>query len=274
MGQTTDFPSSVLLVGAGKMGGSLLRSWIEKCLPGDRIAVIDPHPSEPVVTLCASAGACLNPAVLPFKPSVLVLAVKPQMLEASAPQVDALIGPDTVVVSILAGKTITDLRQYLPKAHAVVRTMPNLPASIGMGAIGAAANGDTSPGQRRAVDALLGTSGIVEWLPSEDLIDAVTAISGSGPAYVFYMTECLAEVGMALGLPAALAARLAQATVTGSAALMEASGPPPATLRENVTSPGGTTAAALRVLMSEDGLRPLLQRTAEAAVKRAGELAG
>lgn len=274
MSQIAEFPESLVLVGAGKMGGSLLEGWLQQGFPGNKIAVIDPHPAQAIQDLCARAGIALNPASLPFRPATLVLAIKPQMLEASAAAIDALIGPDTVVVSILAGKTIANLRHYLTKARAVVRTMPNLPAAIGQGATGAIANGETSPSQRRAVDALLKTSGVVEWLTTETQIDAVTAISGSGPAYVFYMAECLTEAGVALGLPVELAARLASATVSGSASLMAESALSPSTLRENVTSPGGTTAAALQVLMAEDGLKKLMERATAAANKRAAELAG
>jgi pyrroline-5-carboxylate reductase len=153
--------------------------------------------------------------------------------------------------------------------------MPNLPASIGRGATGAAASPEVSEGQRLMADALLSSNGIVEWLGSEDLIDAVTALSGSGPAYVFHLVECLAEAGTAAGLPPDLAQRLARATVTGAGELLFQSDLPPATLRQNVTSPGGTTAAALEVLMREEqGLKALMQEAVAAAKRRAGELSG
>lgn len=275
MSQLSNFPSSLMLVGAGKMGGSMLEGWLAIGFPGKQIIVIDPHIPAGMAELCSKAGVYVNPESRPFTPEVLVLAIKPQMLESVAPSVDPFIGQNTVLVSILAGKTIDNLRQRLPNARAVVRTIPNLPASIGKGATGAFANGETSVDQHRMVDTLLKTNGIVEWLAAEDLIDAVTAVSGSGPAYVFYLTECLTKAGIAEGLPPELAARLARATIIGSAALMESNGgTSPATLRANVTSPAGTTAAALEKLMASNGLEPLMESAVKAARKRAGELAG
>jgi pyrroline-5-carboxylate reductase len=178
------------------------------------------------------------------------------------------------VLSILAGKTIAGIKGALPGSQAVVRAMPNLAASIGRGATGAYASPGASVRQRAMAGALLAGNGLVEWVGSEDLIDAVTAVSGSGPAYVFHLVECLAQAGIAAGLEAEVARRLAQATVEGAGELMRTSGLDPAILRRNVTSPGGTTAAALEVLMAEDGLGPLMCRAVEAAKRRAGELAG
>lgn len=274
MSQISDFPASLVLVGAGKMGGSMLEGWLTIGFPGERIAVFDPNPSTHIVEVCNKASVILNPDQLPFEPAALVLAIKPQALESVAPAVNLLLGTNTVLVSILAGKTIANLREYMPRARAVVRTIPNLPASIGKGATGAFADMHTSSEQRSTINALLQSNGLVEWLASEDLIDAVTAVSGSGPAYIFYLTECLAEAGEAAGLPPDLAARLAKATVTGSAELVASSDLPPSTLRENVTSPAGTTAAALHKLMADDGLAPLMKKAVNAARKRAQELAG
>ena len=204
-----------------------------------------------------------------------MLAIKPQMLHEAAPSLNPYLGPPTLIISILAGKTSGDLGPRLPAAGAVVRAMPNLPASIGRGATGAAVNERVSQEQRLMADALLASHGIVEWLPSEDLIDAVTAVSGSGPAYVFHLVECLAEAGTAAGLPLDLAQRLARATVTGAGELLFLTDLPPATLRQNVTSPGGTTAAALEVLMRDpDGMRALMREAVAAAKQRAEELAG
>jgi pyrroline-5-carboxylate reductase len=153
--------------------------------------------------------------------------------------------------------------------------MPNLPASIGRGATGAAASAEVEEGQRLVADLLLRSVGVVEWLPSEDLVDAVTAVSGSGPAYVFHLAECLAAAGIAAGLPDDLARRLARATVTGAGELLFQSDLPPERLRENVTSPGGTTAAALEVLMAAPGgLEDLMRKAVAAAHRRARELAG
>ncbi len=267
-------PSSLILVGAGKMGGSMLEGWLKVGMNPAGVAVIDPHPSDEMTRFCTRQGIALNPANPPA-PDVLVLAVKPQMLDEAAAPLDALLGPGTLIISILAGKTIGNLRSRLPSAAAVVRAMPNLPASIGRGATGAAASPEVSEGQRLMADALLSSNGIVEWLGSEDLIDAVTALSGSGPAYVFHLVECLAEAGTAAGLPPDLAQRLARATVTGAGELLFQSDLPPATLRQNVTSPGGTTAAALEVLMREEqGLKVLMQEAVAAAKRRAGELSG
>jgi pyrroline-5-carboxylate reductase len=267
-------PSSIILVGAGKMGGSMMEGWLAVGMPASGIVVIDPRPSDEMARTCADRGIALNPAD-PASPDVLVLAVKPQMLDEAAIQLNGLLGPRTVIVSILAGKTIGDLRARLPAATAIVRAMPNLPASIGRGATGAASSAGVTEEQRLMADALLRSNGIVEWLASEDLIDAVTALSGSGPAYVFHLAECLAEAGAAAGLPPDLAQRLARATVTGAGELLFQSELPPETLRQNVTSPGGTTAAALEVLMAEPhGLKSLMREAVAAAKRRAEQLSG
>jgi pyrroline-5-carboxylate reductase len=273
--QAPNLPSSLALVGAGKMGGAMLEGWLSVGLPPEALTVVDPQPSEAITALCRARGIALvsEPAGL-APPAVAVLAIKPQMLAAAGPQIADLVGADTLVVSIIAGKTIADLRARLSRARAVVRAMPNLPASIGRGATGAFANGETSAEQRSVAQALLASVGTVEWIDDEALIDAVTALSGSGPAYVFYMVECLARAGAAVGLPSELAERLARATVVGAGALLAESPLPASTLRENVTSPGGTTAAALEVLMAADGLDPLMRDAVAAAKRRAQELAG
>jgi pyrroline-5-carboxylate reductase len=252
----------------------MLEGWLGVGLSPDRITVVDPHPSAELASLCERVRIALNPAS-PKTPEVLVLAVKPQLLDAAAATADALVGAETLVVSVLAGKTVADLRARLPRARAVVRAMPNLPASIGRGATGACANEAVTSRQREIADALLATVGIVEWVDREELIDAVTAVSGSGPAYVFHLVECLAEAGVASGLPVDLAARLARATVSGAGELLERSELAPGRLRENVTSPGGTTAAALEVLMRRPGGMPdLLKEAVAAAKRRAKELSG
>jgi pyrroline-5-carboxylate reductase len=257
------------------MGGAMLEGWLAVGLDPRGITVLDPKPSPEMATLCTQRGIALNPADLIAAPEVVVLATKPQTLDDAAPAVDRLLGPRTLLVSILAGKTIRDLRARLPRAGAIVRAMPNLPASIGRGATGAAASPEVAEDQRRIADLLLRSVGIVEWLPSEDLVDAVTALSGSGPAYVFLLAECLAEAGAAAGLPPELAQRLARATVTGAGELLARSDLPPSRLRENVTSPGGTTAAALQVLMAEPGgLKGLMREAVAAAKRRGAELSG
>jgi pyrroline-5-carboxylate reductase len=268
-------PRSLVLVGAGKMGGAMLEGWLKVGLVPQGVTVLDPRPSDEMTALCSRHGIALNPAEPAREPEALVLATKPQMLDTAAEAVGRLVGPETLVVSILAGKTMGNLRARLPGARAVVRAMPNLPASIGRGATGAAASPEVTPAQRQMADALLRANGIVEWVGSEDLIDAVTAVSGSGPAYVFYLVECLAEAGVAAGLPQDLATRLARQTITGAGELLFQSDLTPATLRQNVTSPGGTTAAALAILMADEGgLRSLMSEAVAAAKQRAEDLSG
>ncbi|MGO4386429.1 pyrroline-5-carboxylate reductase [Microvirga sp. 2YAF29] len=269
-----DLPSSLILVGAGKMGGSMLEGWLKVGLNPKGVTVVDPCPSDAMMRFCSEKGIALNPASV-SPADVLVLAVKPQMLDTAAADLNGYLGPQTLIISILAGKTIGDLKARLPAASAIIRAMPNLPASIGRGATGAATNAEVSDQQRRMAHALLSSNGIVEWVSSEDLIDAVTAVSGSGPAYVFHLVECLAEAGAAAGLPPDLAERLARATITGAGELLFQSDLPPGTLRQNVTSPGGTTAAALEILMADpNGMKALMRDAVAAAKRRAGELSG
>jgi pyrroline-5-carboxylate reductase len=272
----TALPTSLVLVGAGRMGAAMMTGWLGMGLSGASMTVLDPVPQDELVAACKYRGIALNPPAESIEPpEVLVLAIKPQMLDGAAPALAKLVGPRTLVLSILAGKRIADLAARLPGASAIVRAMPNTPAAIRRGISGVAANAAVSPRQRDLAQALLGAVGRVEWLDDENLIDAVTAVSGSGPAYVFYLTECLARAGEAAGLPADLSLRLARATVEGSGELMYRSPElTPSTLRENVTSPGGTTAAALEILMADDGLEPLMRGAIAAALRRAGELSG
>lgn len=267
---------SLLLVGGGKMGGAMLEGWLKRGIPAGQIAVLDPHPSPWLTSLAAARGFALNPAIAPgHAPETLVLAIKPQMLDAAAAALEPLAGPETLAISVLAGKTIADLKARMPRLAHIVRAMPNTPAAVGRGITGmAAAPGTSDAAVARAKDLLTAIGAVVD-VGRESLIDAVTAVSGSGPAYVFYLTECLARAGAALGLPPDVAATLARATVEGAGELMfqdrETS---PEQLRINVTSPGGTTAAALGVLMAPDGLDPLMHRAVAAAHRRAGELSG
>lgn len=251
----------------------MLAGWLAGGLDPARTCVVDPQASPDIVRLCESHGIALNPSDVPAN-DALILAIKPQGLESAAGFLDGLIGPHTLVVSILAGKTIADLQGRLPSARAIVRAMPNLPASIGRGVTGAVANAEVSPDQRKQADALLKAVGVVEWLDDEALIDALTALSGSGPAYVFLLAEVMAEAGVAAGLPADMAARLARATVAGAGALLSTSPSEAGQLRRDVTSPGGTTAAALAVLMREGGVPDLMREAVAAAAARAGELSG
>ncbi|KQO66251.1 pyrroline-5-carboxylate reductase [Methylobacterium sp. Leaf89] len=266
-------PASLTLVGAGKMGGAMLSGWLAGGLDPARTTILDPQVSPELQALCAARGLALNPAAPPVA-EALVLAMKPQGLEAAAPALAPLIGPGTLVVSVLAGKTIANLRDRLPGARAIVRAMPNLPASIGRGATGAVASPEVDDGQRAQAHALLASVGLVEWLDDEGLIDALTAVSGSGPAYVFLLAEAMAEAGIAAGLPADMATRLARETVSGAAALLAADPRDAARLRQDVTSPGGTTAEALAVLMRSGGLPDLMREAVDAARRRAGALAG
>ncbi|VFU07567.1 pyrroline-5-carboxylate reductase [Methylocella tundrae] len=271
MTQKPRFPASLVLAGAGKMGGALLRAWLDRGFDPAGLYVLDPNASEDIAELSAKSGFALNaPAQAP---EVLVLAIKPQALD-EARSLAALAGPQTLVISILAGKTIANLAARLPDAGAIIRAMPNLPASVGRGVTGLAASAGLTEAQRGAAEALIGATGAFEWVDNERLIDAITAISGSGPAYVFYLVECLAEAGAALGLPAEVAARLARATVAGAGELLFQSESSAALLRESVTSRGGTTAAALEVLMADDALAPLILRAVKKARDRAEALSG
>ena len=270
---TARMPASLVLAGAGKMGGAMLAGWLDAGLDPRRTTIVDPVPARPIVDLCTERGIALNPTD-PEPGAVLVLGIKPQGLDTAAPGLDRLIGRDTLLVSILAGKTVADLRVRLPRARAIVRAMPNLPASIGRGATGACASSEVTPEQRAAAEALFAANGAVAWLADEAQIDAVTAVSGSGPAYVFLLAETLAEAGIAAGLEPEVARSLARATVAGAGALLDASPAEAAELRRNVTSPGGTTAAALEVLMRPDGLGALMREAVAAARRRAGELSG
>ncbi len=268
--------ASVIVVGAGKMGQALLQGFSAQGGLGS-VTVVEPNPSQSLVDFCKAQGFRLlaAPDATLASPDALLLAVKPQMLDAAAPALAGVAGGDTLVISVLAGKRVCDLAARLPDARAIVRAMPNTPAAIGRGVTGAFANAETRADQKTLADALLSAVGEVEWVEQEALIDAVTAVSGSGPAYVFYLTECLAAAGAAAGLPEDLAMRLARATVSGAGELMRRSADtPPAALRQNVTSPGGTTAAALEALMAADGLAPLLSRAVAAAKRRAAELSG
>lgn len=266
-------PATLTLVGAGKMGGALLRGWLDGGLDAAGTTVVDPQAGPEIAACCRERGVALNPGRQEVA-AMLVLAIKPQMLDEAAPALAPLVGPGTLVVSILAGKTLANLRARLPRAGAFVRAMPNLPASVGRGATGAVASPEASAAQRAQAEALLACAGLVEWLDDEALIDAVTAVSGSGPAYAFLLAESLAEAGVRAGLPQDIAVRLARATVAGAGALLDASDTEAGQLRRDVTSPGGTTAAALDVLMRAGGLTDLLAEAVEAARRRAGELAG
>jgi len=265
--------ASALLVGAGKMGGAMLRGWLDRGLAS--CVVIEPGGSGLPASVAPGIKQIASADQMPadFKPDVIVLAVKPQVMESVAPAFKDLVAAGAVVVSIAAGKTIAGFERHYGAGAAIVRSMPNLPASIGQGVTVACANSRTTAAQRALATALLSACGEVAWVEDEALIDPVTALSGGGPAYVFLLIEAMAAAGEKLGLAPDLAMRLARVTVSGSGALVAASDLPAAELRKAVSSPGGTTLAALGVLMAEDGLQPLFDRALAAATNRARELA-
>lgn len=265
----------LVLVGAGKMGGAMLAGWLERGVDATEMVVIDPQPAAEIAELAASRGIALNPELATVgDAAVVVLAVKPQVMDQVLPGVAGLVRGETVVVSIAAGRTIGSLEGGLGPDAAVVRAMPNLPAAIGRGMTVACANPAVGPTQVALATALLEAVGEVAWVADEALIDPVTALSGGGPAYVFLLAECMAAAGISSGLPEDLAARLARVTVAGAGELLHRSSDDAATLRRNVTSPGGTTAEALRVLMAEGGLPDLMVEAIAAATRRSRELAG
>ncbi|MEO1250334.1 MAG: pyrroline-5-carboxylate reductase [Pseudomonadota bacterium] len=263
----------VLLFGAGNMGGAMLRGWLALGLPPKRVAIVDPAPRENIAAL-ADRGVIFNPAPEGFGPSVLLLAVKPQMFAEVAESIGAYLPGDAVLISVLAGTTMAQIEAVCPSGQPVLRVMPNTPAAIGQGMSVLYANAHVSAEQKSEAESLMAAIGDTAWIEDEALMDAVTAVSGSGPAYVFYLAEALAQAGAKAGLPADLADQLARQTVSGAGALIAATGTDPAELRRNVTSPNGTTAAALAVLMAENGLGPLLVDAVGAAKRRSEELAG
>ncbi|MEA2878779.1 MAG: pyrroline-5-carboxylate reductase [Hyphomicrobiales bacterium] len=270
MSSLQNFSGTLVLVGAGKMGGAMLEGWLALGLDPSKIAILEPKPA-PEISALAARGVRINPASV-GDASVIVIAIKPQDAATVVPTLKPLANATTLVVSIMAGKTLGFLASALPGA--VVRAMSNTPAAIGRGITAAVPNAKVTQDQRALANELLGAVGAVEWVEDESLLDAVTAVSGSGPAYVFLLCESLARAGAAAGLPAGLAARLARATVSGSGELLHRSALDAVTLRQNVTSPGGTTQAALAVLMAGDGLDPLMEKAVAAATKRSKELAG
>ena len=261
----------VLLIGAGKMGMAMAAGWIKAGLAGQSLTLVDPKPHESVVDFAARCGAELR-ADLPEKtPRVVVLAVKPQVMGAVLDQLRSLIGDQTLVLSIAAGISIDTLVRGLGTER-VVRTMPNTPAQIGEGISGAVAAAAVGVADRALAEDLLSAAGEVVWVEREALMDAVTAVSGSGPAYVFHLVEAMAAAGVSQGLSSDQAMKLARQTVIGAAALMEADDSAAAQLRQNVTSPNGRTQGALDVLRPDDGLGALMARAVAAARRRSEEL--
>ena len=264
----------LLLAGAGKMGAAILEGLLARGLDARQVIVQEPAPAAAVASLLAENAIDVVPAVVALTqpPAVVLVAVKPQTIDEVLPGLAKLAGPQTLVLSIAAGRRLATFEKHFPRAG-IVRAMPNTPAAIRRGITVAVANANVTPAQRALADDLMAAVGEVVWVEDEALLDPVTAVSGSGPAYVFLLAECLAEAGRAAGLEPKLAERLARATIVGSAALLEASPLSPAELRRNVTSPGGTTAAALGVLGGEEGLQKLMIAAVAAATKRGRELA-
>jgi pyrroline-5-carboxylate reductase len=267
------FTGTLVLVGAGKMGSAMLDGWLARGLKPKQVAVIEPQPSKALKAL-ARHGLKLNPKGKTAAATAVVIAVKPQTAPEAVPPLAGYTGKTTLVLSIMAGRTISFLEKSLPPGTAIVRAMPNTPAAIGRGISVAVANANVSARQRKHATNLLAAIGKVEWVSDEALMDAVTALSGSGPAYLFLLAEAMTKAGIAAGLPAELAGNLARETVTGSGELLYRSNLDAAALRQNVTSPGGTTAAALAVLMGPGGFDDILTQAVAAATRRSRALAG
>ncbi len=268
------FDDPLVLVGAGKMGGALLNGWLDQGLDPAGVFLRDPTPPAEIAQLVAEKGLRLN---LPFEEMgaaarIVVLAVKPQIMDAVLPDLRPLVRPGTLFLSIAAGVDLERLDQLLGGGAAIIRAMPNTPSSIGKGITAVIGNGLVSDDDKAICDSLLGTVGDVVWLGTESQMDAVTALSGSGPAYVFALAETMTAAGEALGLEPDLAAQLARMTVAGAGAMLETLPEDASTLRQNVTSPGGTTAAALDVLLGPEGLAQLMRSGMTAARDRSREL--
>ncbi len=266
----------IVLVGAGRMGGAMLKAWLRSGLDPEQVFVVDPGAPAETVSMRDEHGfsIAVGPEAVTTVPGVIVIAVKPQQMDDVLPSLVHLMGGQTVAMSIAAGRTIESIARHLGSNRPIVRAMPNTPAAIGRGISVAYANAEVSPDQARVCSELLSAVGEVAWIEDESLMDAATGVSGSGPAYVFLLAECLADAGVEAGLSRDLAEQLARATVQGAGALLESSDEPAAKLCENVTSPGGTTEAALAELMAEPGLRDLMKRAVAAAVRRSKELSG
>lgn len=258
----------LVLLGCGKMGSAMLEGWLARGLPSGSVWVIDPKPSGWVLAQNVHVNA-----ELPASPAIVLVAVKPQMMGDALPTLKAMGNGDTLFVSVAAGTSIATFESILGAQTPIVRAMPNTPAAIGQGITAIVANDIAGEDGLDEAETLLLAVGDVVRLTSESQIDAVTGVSGSGPAYVFHMIETMAAGGEALGLPADLAMQLAKATVAGAGALAKQSDETPSQLRVNVTSPNGTTQAALEVLMDEkSGFPVLLPRAVKAATDRSKEL--
>lgn len=254
----------------------MLEGWLERGFAPDQVYIVEPTPHLADALREKGVNVTADQAELPggLQPGVIIFAVKPQAMDAAAPPYARFAGAGTVFLSIAAGKTISYFEACLGAEAAIIRAMPNTPAAVRRGITVACGSAKVTEAQKAHCLDLLGAVGAAEWVEDEGLIDAVTALSGGGPAYVFLLAEVMAKAGAASGLPDDLAERLARATVAGAGELLRQSDEPASTLRENVTSPGGTTAEALRVLMADDAWQPLMDRAIAAATQRSRELAG
>ena len=262
-----------LLVGAGKMGGAMLSGWLAEGVDPAAIVVADPNLSDEIGAMLAKHGVRhVAAAPADLTAGIVLVAVKPQLMDQVLPQLKTIVDANTLVLSIAAGTPVSKFQQYFGKVP-ICRCMPNTPAMVQRGITAVFPTQEVTDAQRADVTKLLSSVGKVVWLAAEDQIDLVTGVSGSGPAYVFFLAEALCEAGKAAGLPDDIAQELAVATVCGAGELMHQTGEHPSLLRRNVTSPNGTTAAALDVLMHAEGLQPVMTDAVAAAIRRAKELA-
>ena len=268
-------PGPLLLVGCGKMGGALLRGWLSRGVPGNQVFVVDPAPRnlEDVQARGVTLATALDQLPAGLQPAIVLLAIKPQFMDEALPAYRRFAKPGAVFLSIAAGKTVAYLKSKLGADAAIVRSMPNTPAAVGRGMSVILRDSSIPAATLELCGQLLGAVGKVGWIDQEDQINAVTAVSGGGPAYVFLLIECLAEAGRAAGLPPDLAMQLARETVTGSGELAHLSSETATQLRRAVMSPKGTTLEAINVLMAPDGLQPLMNKAIAAATRRGREIA-
>jgi pyrroline-5-carboxylate reductase len=270
-----DLKGELLLVGCGRMGGALLDGWLAQGLAGEQVAIVEPNEAAHAALEARGCRCTADAAGLPdgFQPALVLFAVKPLMMDALLPDYRRFRAEGVVFLSIAAGRNIASFERALGAGAAVVRAMPNTPAAVGRGMTVLVANSAVNDRGRGLCGDLMRAVGETAWIEDEALLDAVTAVSGSGPAYVFHLVECLASAGRGAGLPEDLAMLLARTTVTGAGELLHRSDDTAERLRINVTSPAGTTEAALKVLMAEPGLGDLMSRAVEAAARRGRELA-
>lgn len=263
----------ILLVGCGKMGGALLHGWVRQGVKPANIVVVEPNSISPLPDGVTQVGMA-HQVPITFHPEIVLLAVKPQVMDTVAPQYQRFAATGACILSVAAGKTIATITRLLGGVASVVRSIPNTPAAVAQGITTCHAGPGVAAVQAQLCERVLSAVGEVVWVDDESLIDAATAVAGSGPAYVFLLTECMAAAGEKIGLPAPLAMQLARTTVAGSGALMRQSSETAGQLRVNVTSPNGTTQAALDVLMAPNGMQSLLVEAIAAANRRSRELAG